>query len=214
MRSPDFRGSLAGVEELSPGLWHWTARHPHINLQVSTYFLSAERVLIDPMLPPEGPRWFRDQGAAPEHVLLTNRHHDRDAWRLRDEFGCEVHCAGNGVYELSGRGPVTPFDFGDELPGGIVVHEIDAICPDETALHLPAHRAVACADGVVEWPGSTGLTFVPDSLMDDPEETKRGLIRAYRRLLEVDFDHLLLAHGDPVTDDGKRALREFLDARE
>lgn len=208
------RGSLEIVEELSPGLWHWTARHPHIHLQVSSYFLFAERVLIDPMLPPEGIGWFRDQGAAPEHVLLTNRHHDRDAWRLRDELGCEVHCPASGVYELSDRGPVTPFDFGDELPGGVVVHEIDAICPDETALYLPAHRAVACADGVVEWPGSVGLTFVPDSLMDDPDETKRELVRAYRRLLELDFDRLLLAHGNPVTENGKRALQEFLDAGE
>ncbi len=200
------------MKELSPGLWHWTARHPHIHQQVSSYFLFADRVLIDPILPPEGPNWFRDHRAAPEHVLLTNRHHDRDAWRLRDEFGCEVHCAASGVYELSDRGPVTPFAVGDELPGGAVVHEIDAICPDETALYLPAHAALACADGVVEWPGSEGLTFVPDSLMDDPEETKRGLVRAYRRLLELDFDRLLLAHGDPVTENGKQALQGFLDA--
>ena len=76
--------------------------------------------------------------------------------------------------------PVTPFHFGDELPGGIVVHEVGAICPDETALHIPAHRALACADGVVRWPGVDGLTFVPDWLMDEPEQTKEGLRAAYR----------------------------------
>ena len=74
-------------EEIAPGLWHWTARHPHIGCKVSSYYLLSERVLIDPMLPPEGLEWF-EQNGAPEHVLLTNRHHDRDSWRLREAFGC------------------------------------------------------------------------------------------------------------------------------
>jgi hypothetical protein len=175
---------------------------------VSSYLLVAERVVIDPMVPPEGLGWFEGHGA-PEHVLLTNRHHDRHAWRLRDAFGCTVHCIHNGLHEIEGRGPVEPFRFGDELPGGVVAHEVGAICPDETALHLPAHGALACADGVVNWPGE-GLTFVPDEYMDEPEQTKAGLREAYRRLLELDFDILMLAHGDPVVGGGKEALRRFV----
>src|SRR6476469_5326280 len=187
---------------IAPGLWHWTAQPPQISWEVSSYYLLSERVLIDPMLPAEGLEWF-EQNGAPEHVLLSNRHHDRDSWRLRDAFGCEVHCVRNGVYELDGRGPVEPFDFGDELPGGVVVHEVDSICPDETALHIPAHRALACADGVVSGSGEGELAFVPDFLMDDPDQTKRGLRDAYRGLLELDFDALLLAHGLPIAAGGK-----------
>jgi hypothetical protein len=47
--------------------------------------------------------------------------------------------------------------------------------------------------------------------MDDPEQTKAGLRDAYRRLLELDFDVLLLAHGDPVVGEAKQALRDFVD---
>jgi hypothetical protein len=188
-------------------LWHWTARHPHIGSEVSSYYLRDERVLLDPMLPPEGMAFF-ERNAAPAHVLLTNRHHDRDAWKLQARFGCQVHCISNGLYELAGRGPVSSFEFGDELPGGVRAYEVDAICPDETALHIPAHRALACADGVVSSPEVDGLRFVPDELMDDPARTKAGLVDAYRRLLDLDFELLLLAHGDPVPD-GKRALRQF-----
>jgi len=197
------------VREIAPGLWHWSARHERIHADVSSYLLD-DRVLIDPMVPPEGLAWFESHGP-PEHVLLTNRHHDRDSWRLHEAFGCTVHCIANGLHELQGRGPVEPFDFGDELPGGIVAYEVDAICPDETALFVPAHRALACADGVVRWPGQDGLTFVPDQLMDEPEQTKACLRDSYRRLLGLDFDLLLLAHGDPVTADAKRALRAFVD---
>lgn len=196
------------MREIAPGLWHWTARHEHIGADVSSYFLSEERVLLDPMLPPGGTPWFRQHGI-PEHVLLTNRHHDRHAWDLHAEFGCEVHCIDNGCAELSGRGPVTPFAFGAELPGGVRAHEVGGICPDETALHIPAHHALACADGVVRWAGVDGLTFVPDQLMDDPADTKLALAEAYRRLCDLDFDLLLLAHGDPITIGGKRALEEF-----
>lgn len=197
------------MDEISPGLWHWTARHEHIDSEVSSYYLAEPAVLIDPMIPAEGLAWFEHHGA-PEHILLTNRHHDRHSWRLREAFGCTVHCVSNGMYELEGRGPAEPFEFGDELPGGVVVHEVDAICPDETALYIPSHRALACADGVVRSRGSGALAFVPDFLMDDPEETKEGLRAAYRRLLELDFDLLLLAHGIPVIDDGEDALRAFV----
>lgn len=199
------------MDEIVPGLWHWTARHARIGGEVSSYYLAPEGVALDPMLPPGGPGWFHENGFEPRHVVLTNRHHDRDAWVLREEFGCEVHCVAVGVHELRGRGPVTPFEFGDELPGGILAHRVGAICPDETALHIPAYRSLACADGVVRWPGMKGLTFVPDWLMDDPPETKDGLRDAYRRLLDLDFDRLLLAHGPPVVDDAKMALRELVD---
>lgn len=196
------------MNEIAPGLWHWTAPHDRIGVDVSSYYLEAERVVIDPMLPPDGLRWFEQRGA-PEHVLMTNRHHDRHAWDLRAAFGAQVHCIRNGAYELEGRGPVVEFDFGDELPGGAVAYEIGAICPDETALHIPAHDALACADGVIRYEDALG--FVPEQYMDDPEQTKRDLRAAYRQLLGLDlaFDSLLVAHGTPLVGGAKQALREF-----
>lgn len=196
------------MREIAPGLWHWTAVHPRIGKEVSSYYLSQERVALDPLLPAEGLAWFEQR--PPAHIVLTNRHHGRDSFRLNAAFGAEIHCVRSGIHELEGRGPVSPFEFGAELPGGIVAHEVGAICPDETALHIPAHHALACADGVVRWPGLDGLTFVPDQLMDDPAETRAGLVAAYRRLLELDFDLLLLAHGEPVLSDAKSELAAFI----
>jgi glyoxylase-like metal-dependent hydrolase (beta-lactamase superfamily II) len=194
------------MREISPGLWHWTAPHDHIGIDVSSYYLEAERVAIDPMAPPGVLEWFEQRGG-PEHILLTNRHHDRQSWQLHDTFGSTVHCIRNGVYEIEGRGPVEAFDFGDELPGGAVVYEVDAICPDETALHIPAHDALACADGVIHHGDELG--FVPDQFMDDPEDTKRRLREAYGRLVELDFDALLTAHGAPIVGGARPALRQF-----
>jgi glyoxylase-like metal-dependent hydrolase (beta-lactamase superfamily II) len=197
------------MKEIVPGLWHWAALNERIGADVSSYYLTDGRVLIDPITPSDGADRLEQLGP-PEHIVLSNRHHDRHSWRLRERFGCAVHCIRNGLHELDGRGPVEPFDFGQTLPGGIVVHEVDAICPDETALQITEQRALACADGLIE-SGGEGLGFVPDSLMDDPEQTKRGLLDAYTRLLELDFDTLLLAHGEPIVGGGKDALRAFID---
>jgi hypothetical protein len=196
------------MEEIAPGIWHWTAFHPRIKSDVSSYYLSAERVLIDPMAPAEGLDWFADTGP-PADVLLTNRHHYRASDRFIERFGVTVHCVREGLHEFARGELVEPFDFGDELPGGIVAHAVGAICPDETAFHVPARQALAVADGAVRWKEGGPLVFVPDRFMDEPERTKEGLRRAYRRLAELDFRHLLLAHGEPFVGTGRDALATF-----
>jgi len=116
----------------------------------------------------------------------------------------------SGLQEFSSGEQVRPFQFGDELPGGITALEIGAICPDETALHIPtAEGLLALADGVVRRDDGP-LGFVPDQYMDNPEEVKQGLRAAYRGLLDLEFDHLLLAHGQPWIGGGKQVLREFV----
>ena len=197
------------MQEIDEGLWHWSATHPKIGWEVSSYYLSGERVLIDPVLPPGGLDWFQELDCTPAHILLSCRHHDRASWEIVEAFGAEVHCVDNGVYELEGRGPVTPFAFGDELPGGVIARQVNSISPDETALYIPAHRALVCADGVIRSDRESALEFVPDSLMDDPEQTKAGLRTAFTTLLELDFDRLLLAHGQPILAGGKQALEAF-----
>jgi hypothetical protein len=50
----------------------------------------------------------------------------------------------------------------------------------------------------------------PDQFMDDPEAERRGIREGLARLAtELDFEHLLLAHGTPLVGDGRERLREF-----
>jgi len=196
------------VEEIAPGIWHWTALHPRIEIRVSSYYLAAERVLIDPIALDEGLDWFAAHGP-PEHVLLTNRHHYRSSASFAERFGVTVRCVREGMHEFAGGERVEPFDFGDELPGGVIAHAVGAICPDETALHIPARDALALADGAVRWRAGGPLAFVPDNLMDEPARTKKGLSESYRRLAKLGFQHLLLAHGEPFVGTGREVLATF-----
>lgn len=197
------------IREVAPGILHWTALRSTIGADVSSYYALGPRVVLDPMLPADGLEWFEGGGQGPRAIMLTNRHHLRDAATFVERFGCAVHASAPGMHELSGAAvEVEPFSFGDVLAGEVVPHEVGVLCPDETALEIPSARALAVADGVVNY---DGLRFVPDELLgDDPEQIKAGLREAYARLAEtVDFDHLLCAHGGPVLRDGREALRAF-----
>jgi hypothetical protein len=199
------------MEEIAPGIWHWSGVHPHIEIRVHSYYLPAERVVLDPIAPEDGFAFFEEH-SPPTDVLLTNRHHYRSSGEFVERFGATVRCSRPGLNEFVDGRAVEAFDFGDELLGGIVAHEVGGICPDETALHIPARRALAVADGAVRWEEGGSLAFVPDRFMDEPEQTKEGLRKAYRGLAELDFDHLLLAHGEPFVDNGREALAAFVEA--
>jgi hypothetical protein len=197
------------VDEILPGVWHWTAKHPNTGGEAHSYWVPESKVVIDALLPDEGIEPFREN--PPERVLLSNRHHLRHADRFTAEFGCTIHCPRPGLHEFTSGPEVEGFDFGEEVAPGIDALEVGAICPDESALLIRPAGALEIADGIKRRDGKMG--FFPDSLLgDDPEAVKRGLREAYAHLLDRDFDNLLFAHGDPLIGGGKEALREFAEA--
>ncbi len=201
------------MREVLPGVYHWNTVHPKIRVEVASYWLDDSGVLIDPLIPPDvGIDWFAERPTPPTAIVLSNRHHYRHSAELAERYSCGVLCVSAGMHEFTHGEDVTPFDPGDTLPGGLLAFEIGGICPDDTALHLAPSRAVWFADGVVRSGPEGPLGFVPDSLMDDPPETKRRLLTALERALrDLDFDHVLLAHGGPVIDDGRAQLQELVD---
>ena len=194
-----------GIHEVLPGVLHWTARHPSAGLESGSHYLVSEGILLDPIAPPEGLEWF--DGREVGEILLTNRHHTRSAFELQDRTGATIRAPRTGMHDLPAD-RVRPYDFGDTLSAGIRPHAISETWPDETALEIPAHRAVAIADGVTNY---DGLGFFSDSLLgEDPEAEKQRLRDGFARLAEeVDFDHLLFAHGPPIVGDGREQLRRF-----
>jgi hypothetical protein len=192
------------MEEIAPGIHHWTAEHPRIGMEVSSYWLPGQRVLLDPITVP-------DEIENVDEILLTNRHHLRASLEAGERLGAVIRAPAPGMHEYTQGEPVEPYEFGATLAGGAVTaYEVGAICPDEAALHIPAVSALAVADGVIHY---GELRFVPDNLMDDPEETKRGLAAAYARLsAELEFDNLLTAHGAPVVGGASERLRGFAES--
>ena len=198
------------MKEILPGVYHWMADHPKLGFPVSSYFVAESGTVLDPMIPPDvGLDWF-DKEHQVQALALTNRHHDREAAAYCERFGvAPVLVPESGLHEFEGKDlEVRGYVPGEEIITGIVVHEVGAICPDDMALEIRSAGALAMADGLVHF--EDGVRFVRDSYMDNPEQTKRELAASLEELLDVDFDTLLFAHGEPIVGGGKQALRDFL----
>jgi hypothetical protein len=197
------------MQEILPGIFHWTEAHPKIGIHVSSYYFAPEQALIDPLIPEEGLEWFADR--PPENIYLSIRHHYRHCAEFAERFGCEVWCVEEGLHEFVHGEAVRGFRFGDILPGDVKTIEIGSICSDEGALYIEREGGcVVLADGCIRMDEGP-LQFVPDALLgDNPAKVKDGLKRAYRRLLQAySFDHVLLSHGGPLINDGREKLIEF-----
>ena len=180
-------------------------------MPVDSHYLEFAGMVLDPMVPREGLEWFEGR-QAPTQIVLTNRHHLRNSERFADAFGSNIRCAESGLHEFRGGPAVEGFAFGEELAPGITAHRLGAICPDDTAIQIRTTEGAALtfADGLTR-PRGGGLTFVPGFLMGgDPSGVRAELRESLRALLELDFDSLLFAHGEPLIGGAKTALREFL----
>jgi hypothetical protein len=191
------------MDEVIPGILHWTAKHPNIGIDVSSYLLTDSGTALDPLL---------GEGERPEGIeraVLTVRHHIRST----PDLGVPVFVHRSGLYEFEGSDiEVHGYDAGDEIVPGVRVLPFGRICPDDAVLHLAVGPgALAFGDGIIQY---DGITHPPDQYIgDDPEAIKADIVEGLVPLLDEDFDVLLFAHGEPVPSGGKQMLREFVESR-
>jgi glyoxylase-like metal-dependent hydrolase (beta-lactamase superfamily II) len=92
------------------------------------------------------------------------------------------------------------------IVGDIEILPVPGNSPREIAFHLPRGGALIVGDLVMGVP-SGGLSTFPDEVIDDKAELQRSAAR----LLDLDFDALLLCDGQPLPTGGKDKLREFVE---
>jgi hypothetical protein len=213
-------------EQLADGLWRWTARHPEwhpgqFGREVASFALRAghETALIDPLLPPE-PDGVLD--LIEEHlgerlaILITIPYHVRSSEEIKRRFGGRVETTIWGhracAKRLDDAAGFRAFEPGDALPAGASAHRIGKPRRSEAPLLLPSHRALAFGDAVAEVVGA--LRVWSDRRVDGE------VARFYRErftptlepLLELDFDRVLVTHGQPVLEGGRSRLEAALRA--
>jgi hypothetical protein len=198
------------MNEIAPGIFHWTAFHAPISARVSSHYIAAAQVVIDPKEPEDG-GWdaLPDR---PAQILLTSGHHVRDAPACAAHFGIPIRALAQAAEHAGSEARIEVIGVHDEPAPGITPIHVGRLSDDEGAFHI-AHGdgAIAFADGLNNYGGALGF-FTDELLGPDPEQVKAGLKQAFRGLLERDFRHLLFAHGEPLLNHGKTALRQFTES--
>ena len=219
------------MEQLTDGLWRWTARHPEwhpgeFGAEVASFACQAgdTTLLIDPLLPPaaepERERMLETIDATLGDrvaILITIPYHVRSAeelWqRYRNDAETTIHGHAAAARRLEDRSAFGEIEPGVPLPGGVTAHRIGKPRRFEMPLHVPSHRALVLGDAMVEVDG--GLAVWATDKIDAKVERfyAQRFNPTLEPLLELDFDRVLLTHGKPLLEGGKKALRDAIAAR-
>lgn len=187
-----------------------------------------EKVVLDQTLAHTG-------GERPKLLVLTHGHldHGAAARRIREEWKIPIaahrdeipYLIGPTRYNkikgrsllhyvlqispppLVGRNVQLPLDDGRPLPGGLTVHHAPGHAPGMIALLHAADRALISADAF----NHLGkLSDPPAAFTYDPALNQKS----QARLVELEFDHLLVSHGPPLLNSGRAQARDYIAARD
>ncbi len=199
------------MEQVQPGIYHWTGHDAEVRAPVHSHYVEPAGVLVDPVVPEDGMTAFDGLGVRPQQILLTNRRHRREAERFREAFDCAVRIGARAVSETDGL-EAEPFEDGDEVAWGITAITIGHALPEETLFHVAHGEGAAVFGDTLVHPAGAPIGLPPDDLLGShPDRLRRRYKEAFRGLLLRDFDMLLLAHGAPVANRGKAALRKLVE---
>jgi glyoxylase-like metal-dependent hydrolase (beta-lactamase superfamily II) len=207
------------VLEVAPGLWRWTAWHEEWKQDVGCVYAEPGDgvVLIDPLVPANDAERFwraldRDvkRAGGDVHVLITIFWHVRSAAEILERYGGRLWAPSRAraAIERRAHGVTDVFRPGDPLPG-----EVEAFATarsTEVVYWLPAYEAVVPGDVILGAEGG-GIRMCPESWL--PDSVGHGALReSLRPLADLPVERVLVSHGEPVLEHGRRALERLVGA--
>jgi hypothetical protein len=212
--------------ELGHDLWRWTAPHPEwhpgeFGREVACFAVRAggDTILIDPLLPADPASVLelveRTLGQRLT-ILVTIPYHVRSSeeiWRaFRDRTAITIRGHPSCGKRLEDQSGFRAFEPGDELPAGVSAHRIGRPRRFETPLHIPSHRALVFGDAVAEVDGALRVWSGSRAGPDVSRFYRERFNPTLEPLLDLDFDRVLVTHGQPVMRDGRAQLQAALRA--
>lgn len=210
------------MKEIAPGIHRWTARHPDwhptrddFGREVGSYALVADGdlLLVDPLVLDDDATAAVDALVADArkiYILITIGYHVRSAADLAPRYDATVHGPPQARKRLADAGVrFTQLEPGGAPgPHGVLAHAIGKPRRGETPLFFPTHGALAFGDAVVATPAGELRMWSFDA--DEP--SRRAFYRdrfapTLQPLVDLEPQHVLVTHGEPVLDDGAAALR-------
>lgn len=145
-----------------------------------------------------------------EAVLITHKHgdHIRNLPKVKELTGAEVmsHKGDAGDIQQSTKIEVKGLKHGDKLPycGGIKVIHVPGHSEGNCCYYLPAKRVMIAGDTVFG-DEEGNLEAPPERYCLDVEQASREI----RRLMDYDFEALLITHGKNTLENAKEKVKEL-----
>lgn len=196
------------MEQLFSGIetWSWYSEEKGMNFNGYLIGTGKECVVIDP--PPMTIDDKQDLSInGVKGVILTNRDHTREAMECRLLLNTRIWAPEADAPEMGSITVDHTYKDGDLLPAGLkVVSLSNGKSPGESALYLNQHGGVfILGDALIGQPDGS-LRLLPPDRYADVKKAKEGL----RRLLDYDFEVVLVGDGKPILTGGKKAVEAFL----
>ena len=186
--------------------WPWFSEPHGYNFNGHLVRHPGGNICIDPVEPAEDDLdAIAQEGVA--WIILTNRNHSRAANRLRARTGARtvIHADDADHARSQGTELDDGLNLGDTI-GPLEVVDAAGKSPGEVALLWPDRGILIVGDAIIgNPPGQCGL--LPERVMDDPARLRKSL----RKLLDLDFDILLVGDGEPILRDAKARLKELIE---
>lgn len=192
---------FSGIE-----MWSWYSEEKGMNFNGYLIGQGKERVVIDPpQMTIDDKQDLSIDGA--KAVILTNRDHIREAKECRLLLNTKVWAPEADAPEMGSVTIDQTYKDGDLLPSGLKAVSIpNGKSPGESALYLNQHGGIfILGDALVGTPDGTLKLLSPDKYTD-VKKAKEGL----RRLLDYEFEIVLVGDGKPILSGGKKAVEAFL----
>jgi glyoxylase-like metal-dependent hydrolase (beta-lactamase superfamily II) len=196
-----------GMDEIVSGIytWGWFSQRHGYNFNGYLVCHSGGNVCVDPVEPDAATlEEIGRLGAAA--IVITNRNHVRAANVVRGRTGARTAIHPDDAAYARGQGATLDSELrvgGRVGPFGVI--GVPGKSPGEVALYWPERRLLIVGDALIgNPPGQCSL--LPDKVMDDPVQLRSSV----RRLLDLDFESLLVGDGASILDRAKQPLRALV----
>ena len=215
------------MHEIAPGIWSWERRPrgmppggfgARVSYAVSA--VAGETLLIDPCVAGNDDPALNtlDQLVAGRvRILVSMPYHTRSAeslWRRYRRAKARIYGHPGVATRLADASGFEAVSGGHEIDGVARFHAIGSPPRSEQPIEIPAVRALAFGDAVVETGG--GELRLWERPLDSERRCRwwrERYLPSFERLAALDVDHVLVTHGRAIVGDGATALRRAIERR-
>lgn len=186
--------------------WAWFSE-PH-GYNFNGYLIQHDQgnLCIDPVQPSDE-CLAEIARAGTTKILLTNRNHSRAANVVRARTGAKTLIHPDDAEHARGQGATIDGELrvGEKI-GPLTIVAVPGKSPGEVAFYWSERKLLVVGDAVIgNPPGRCGL--LREKVMDDPGYLKRSV----RKLLQLEFDVLLVGDGTPILEGAKPRLMDLVE---